>query len=509
MSTGNNLKWGAALSYINEGIAVIMAFLYTPLKIILLGQSEYGVYQLVASIISYLSLLSMGFGSSYMRFYARYKAKGEEKKIAKLNGMFLTIFGVMSIIALLIGGIMILNIRSVLGGKFTESEVLLARTLMSFLIFNIAMTFPISVFNNYLIANEEFVFIKIIAILQNILNPLLTFPLLMIGFRSKCLVIIATILTFAQLIIYIYVCVVKLGMKFVFREFEWSLLKEIWTFSFYIFLGMIVDQINWNVDKWILGRCIGAVSVAVYSLGAQINSLFLTFSTSISSVFIPKVNTIVATSDDNKELSELFIKIGRLQFFAVTYILLGFIFLGKYFIWLMGGAGYENAYYIAFILMLADVIPLIQNIGIEIQKAKNMHRFRALAYLIIAIGNVFLTFALVTHYDAIGAAIATGIAIVLGNGFIMNWYYWKMVGLDIIDFWKNILRLVLPLGIIFLCIVLVGQVYIVDSILKFIISGMIYSILYFGMMWLLGFNAYEKGLIIQIMEKIGNRWRHA
>ena len=41
-------------------------------------------------------------------------------------------------------------------------------------------------------------------------------------------------------------------------------MKEMTVFSSFIFINMVVDQINWNVDKFILGRFRGTVSVAVY-----------------------------------------------------------------------------------------------------------------------------------------------------------------------------------------------------------------------------------------------------
>ena len=66
----------------------------------LLGQSEYGLYQLVYSVVSYLSLLSLGFSSSYMRFYSRYKVENNEDEVARLNGMFLLIFMFLSVVCI-------------------------------------------------------------------------------------------------------------------------------------------------------------------------------------------------------------------------------------------------------------------------------------------------------------------------------------------------------------------------------------------------------------------------
>ena len=51
-------KSGVILSYISYGVYMLSAFLYTPIMLRLLGQSEYGLYQLVNSVVSYLGVLA-------------------------------------------------------------------------------------------------------------------------------------------------------------------------------------------------------------------------------------------------------------------------------------------------------------------------------------------------------------------------------------------------------------------------------------------------------------------
>ena len=91
-------KAGVLISYAGQAVKIMVGLFYTPVMLRHLGQSEYGLYQLVYSVVSYLSLLSLGFGSSYMRFYSRFKARKDEEAVAKLNGMFLLIFTALSVI---------------------------------------------------------------------------------------------------------------------------------------------------------------------------------------------------------------------------------------------------------------------------------------------------------------------------------------------------------------------------------------------------------------------------
>ena len=88
----NQLKMGTLLSYLTIAIQNISAIIYTPLMLRFLGQNEYGLYQLGSTTVSYLGLLSLGFSSSYVKFYYKYKVKDQEEEIRKLNGIFLLVF---------------------------------------------------------------------------------------------------------------------------------------------------------------------------------------------------------------------------------------------------------------------------------------------------------------------------------------------------------------------------------------------------------------------------------
>ena len=501
----NQLKIGVILSYITMFAQNIIGILYTPIMLRLLGKSEYGLYQLVYSVVSYLGLLSFGFGSAYVRFYSRYKAKNDEDGIARLNGMFITIFLIIALISVLAGSVLVFNVELIFKQGLTPSEISTARILMILMVFNLAVTFPSSVFDSYVTAHECYFFQRVVSLLQTVLNPFLTLPLLLMGYKSISLVAVTTILTVGKFIINMYYCRKKIDMRFKFKNMQFSLLKEIWVFSFFIFLNMIVDQINWSVDKFILGMFGGTVAVAVYAVGGQINTLYMSLSTSVSSVFIPRINTIVADSNDNKQLTDIFTRVGRIQFIVLALVLNGFILLGKYFISVWAGNGYDSAYYVVLLLIIPVTVPLIQNLGIEIQRAKNMHKFRSIIYFMIAIGNVLISIPLTKAYGEVGAAFGTAITMTLGNIIIMNWYYHARVKLNMKYFWSNIFKL-FPAILISFCIGLVAsKIITVNSIINFIIVGCIYAISYLICMYLFGLNSYEKGLFDGAINKVLRR----
>lgn len=499
----NQRKAGVILSYTSQLIKILSGVLYTPIMLRLLGQSEYGLYQLVYSVVSYLSLLSLGFGSSYIRFYS--KAKNEENEVEKLNGMFIIIFLVISCICLLCGVVMISNISSIFGNGLSGSEYKIAKILMMLMVFNLALTFPNSVFNSYISAHEEFIFQKTMNVLHNIMNPFITLPLLILGYGSIGMVLVTTFLTIVSFIVNILYCMKNLKMKFQFHDIQFSKFKELWSFTFFIFLNQIIDQINWSVDKFLIGRLSGTTAVAVYGIGSQINGYYVELSTSISNVFIPKVNRLIASSDDNCEVTELFIKVGRSQFMILSLVLSGFTFFGEKFIEYWAGKGYHQSYFVTLFLIIPVTVPLIQNLGIEIQRAKNKHKTRSIVYFFVALGNVFISIPLIDLYGPTGAAIGTAIALTVGNIMFMNWYYYCRLNIDIIKFWKSIFSIFPSLCIPCITGCIIRRLLDLDNIYVFLISGLTYVLVFLLCLWIWGMNDLEKKSAKEMSIKLKNR----
>lgn len=365
---------------------------------------------------------------------------------------------------------------------------------MSLLLLNLVFSLFSSVFSSYIMANEQFIFQKTLLLLKTIINPLIVLPVLLLGFKSIGLVLVTVFLGCAVNVINIIFCLKNLDMKFSFQNLDKALLYEITVFSSFIFINMIVDQINWNVDTFLLGILKGTSSVAVYSVAGQITLYYKTLSTSITSVFTPRIHYL-ATANNDHELTVLFVKIGRIQFLLLAMVFIGFSFWGKPFLVFWAGGEYIEAYYILIILLISLTVPLIQNTGIEIQKAKNKHRFRSLLYLFIAVLNVCISIPLCRILGGVGCAVGTAISLILGNGIIINIYYYKKIGIDIILFWKQILGIIPILIIPTVYGYLVQRLCNLYNIFIFLISGMGFVIIYTATAWFLGMNGYEKNLI--------------
>ena len=473
----------------------------------MLGQSEYGLFGTANSFIGYLSILSFGIGGAYIRFNAQARAAHDEVGERKLNGMFLTIYSVLSLLVLIGGIIFIYCVGFIVKDTFTPQELLELRLIMFNLTLNTIVSFVFNVVMMALQAYERFICIRVCLLLAGIMTPVANIIVMMSGGKAVALSTVSLIISTLMYVFFFFYARFKINMKFVFRGFNKSLMREVFIFSGFLFLNSVTDQLTFSTDNIVLGAVGGTAVVAVYSIGANFKGYFMNFSSSISSVFAPQVNRIVATNGEQKELDNIFIKIGRIQFLVVSLILIGYVCIGQDFISIWAGPDYKDAFWIGLLLMVAIFVPCFQNVGIEIQKAKNMHKARSIIYLVVAIVNVGLTIPFSMMFGGIGAALATTICMFMGTVVFMNFYYYKYVNLDIKRFWISIAKM-LP-GMIPVCIVggIINQMYVLDSYLKILIAAIVIMLIYCLSVWFLSLNSYEKDMFSKPVKKLINKFK--
>ena len=501
----NQLKAGAALNYVVILLNIAVGLLYTPYMLRMMGQSEYGLYSLVASVIGYLTVLDLGLGNAVVRYTAKYRAEGKTKEQYEMFGMIFVLYTIISLVAL-IGGIgLYLNVDAMFGSTMTDVELSKARIMMLILVFNLAFTFPMSIFGSIMTAYERFIFPKAINLIRTLLNTAIMIALLEMGYKAIAMVVLQTVFNVATLIINFLYCKYKLKIKIMFARFQWGFLREVAIYSFWIFLNVIMDKIYWSTGQFILGIVAGTVAISVFAVAIQFQAMYMQFSTAISGVFLPKVTGMVTLRNSNKEISDLFIKTGRIQNIIMAMILFGFLTFGRPFVNLWAGPEYSDAYIITCLFFISLYIPLIQNLGITILQARNQMKFRSLLYIVIASVALVLQYFFAKLWGGIGCAFAIAGALFVGQGIIMNVYYRIKQGLDIRRFWVEITKMNLAPAILSILSFIVMQKYAIDNWLTLAVCICLYAFIYIVVLYKLSMNEYERTLFVEPIRKILKR----
>ncbi|MCQ2596875.1 MAG: oligosaccharide flippase family protein [Treponema sp.] len=502
----NQLKIGAILTYFTLLLGNAIALLYTPFMLRKLGQSEFGLFSLANAVVGYLTILDFGFGSATIRYTAKYKAENQLEKANSMYGMFIVLYAMIGVLTFVLGFVLSLFADRLFAKGLSVEEIKIVRRLLILASINLAVSFPFGVFTSIITAYEKFVFLKINTLVRQCLNPLIYVPVLLLGYKSTGLIVASSILNLSFLLINLIYCFVKLRIRIDFKKFDWSLLKEIITYSVWIFVGNIVFQLWWNAGQFLLGIYASSIAIAIYSLAMQFKSYFESFATAISGVFLPRMTTMASNGASNEEFSDYFIKVGRLQYIVVALVTTGFILFGKQFIAVWAGPDYAQAFYITIMLFIPLSLIDTQTLGITILQAKNKHKFRAVLYLCVVVVCIVISIPFIKLYGALGCMCATVAALVIGNLLIMNWYYSRKIGLNIKKYWLELLKMT-P-GIIFITVISFFVIKFIPTLDRYKVllpAMLIYCVLYFIVLYFLSFNDYEKNLFKNLFRKIARR----
>lgn len=497
----NQRKKGAVLSYVSIIANTLVQLLYTPFLIRMLGQSEYGLYSLVNSIIGYLTVLDLGFGNAIVVYTAKYRAQKKYDEEKKLHGMFFLIFCIIAVIAGILGIILYFNVDNLFGNTMTTLELKKAKIMMLILTFNLVITFIFNIYSSILNAYERFTFQKTMSILNTLLRPLLMIPFLFLGYKSITMVLIITLINVFVLISNYFYCRKKLNIRIKFSGFDKTMFNVVFGYSIWIFLGTIADKVNWNVDQFILGAISGTIAVSIYSIASQLNSLFINLSTAISGVLLPKMSKMVASNATSEELSNEFIKVGRIQYLVIFLMASGLVLFGKEFIKIWAGDGFITSYYVSLWLIVPLCIPLIQNLGLSIMQALNKYRFRTMSMFVMSFINIILSIILAKKYGPVGCAIGTALSLIIVNVILMNIYYCKEINLNIKKFWFEIFKMTVPNIIPIIIILILMKLININGLLSILIFGSIYTIIYCITSYYLSMNNYERNIVNKVLIK--------
>ncbi|MBR6124025.1 oligosaccharide flippase family protein [Candidatus Saccharibacteria bacterium] len=498
----SQLKIGALLSYVVLALQNLVGLVYTPFMLRMMGKSEYGLYSIAASIVAYLTILDLGFGNAIVRYTAKYRAEGEQEKQYRMFGMFFLLYCGIGFITLIVGGVLYLNAENIFDASMTAVELQRTKWILVLMVVNLAVSFPFSLFGSVITAYEQFVFQKVVAIVRIVLNTATMVVLLTMGYRAVAMVVVATIFNVVTLGMNFWYCNHYLKIKLKFGMFQWEFLKEVSIYSFWIFLNVIMDRIYWSTGQFVLGAYAGTAVVAVYAVAIQLQQMYMSFSTAISGVFLPKVTAMAVKDSDGKAISDLFIKMGRIQYCIMALVLTGFFLFGHQFICLWAGEGYDNAYTIALLFFVPLTIPLCQNLGITILQARNQMKFRSLLYLFISLASLGAQIPLSKYYGGIGCALAIAGALTLGQILIMNVYYQVRQRINIVRFWLEIFKMSIAPVCMTAITYHILQQFALDTVVKLVVGIVLYLLVYLPMFFVLSMNSYERDLVLRPIKNV-------
>lgn len=495
------VKIGAAITYILIILNALYGVFVTPYLISSLGEVEYGIYKTISSLSASLMVLDLGVGGTIMRYVSKYRASRQEEKIPNFLAMMI-VQAAIACCLLVVAGLLILSaLESMYLGTLNSAQIKKAKVLFLLLLINMIFHIIQNFVNGIITGYNKFFFgngIKLVRLLTRAVTIVA-----LIGIFKNSIVIAAVdlILTIVFLIIELLYVFFRLKTQIKLTYWEKSLFLESGKYTMLMFLTSIAAQVNNNLDNVLIGSLAGPTFVTVYSVGLLIFTMYENLSTAISGVMLPSVSNLLESDHANLKIQNLIVNVGRIQFMLLGATVVGFACIGREFIELWLGVGYEDAYIITLILMLPSLFELSVNVCLTVLRAKNMLTFRTLVLFASTLLNLLISIMAIKHWSYIGAALGTAASFIMGSLVVMNIYYHKKLKFPMIKIYGRIVSR------IWLCLVISGialyitSKYINGGIFKLVINIVVFCAVYATTLLLFGLKEEEKQNI-----PIINKW---
>lgn len=497
-----NRNKGIALSYLHTAVNMVCGLILSAFLLRTLGDTEYGIYQTIASFANCLVLLEFGMGTVIVRNISMCRGRGAETQELQRNisTIWTMTWGLCGLIAA-VSVLFYLVIPTIYAESMSPNQTAYAQRIFVFITGYLIMSFLLQTLNGVILAHEHYAYTPILTTVRTVVRMVLLIVILMQYRYAILIAVVDMTVNGACLAVSYGFCKKKLSIKLLPGVCDKVILRTALPLCLAIFLQAIVNQASQNAAKFLIGITMSPESVTLYSVALYIFSIFASLTTIPVSMYAPEVTRKVGAGLEGKELAGEIVEPCRLTALIGGMVLFGFVAVGRQFVGLLYGQAYLQAWYIAILLMVPVYINMVNGVLVNVLDALNKRMSRSLVLIVSTGVNIVLTIFWLDRWGLMGAAAAMALSTLLGQVLAMNVYYHKVLRIPVLWLFRQAFRGIWPYLIIGCAAALaVGQV-IPGQLVSFLVSGCLFVAIVLGGYTCFGMTESEK----QQLRKIVNR----
>jgi membrane protein EpsK len=483
-------------------VSIIIGIFLVPYFIGTLGIAAYGLIPLATFLMSYVTIITDSLNVAVSRFLTVDLQKQDYKKASRTFNTAL--FGLSGIIILLIPVVVLLSyyapkIFNVPAGQDFEVIVLFLGVSAAVLIRSWSSNFTVSLFAhnridliNVLNIIGVFVQVSLIVLLFTTFSPQLSY----IGFAylvSSIVFLFGAIILSKRINPHLHINI---------NDFDRLKLKELSYMGWWTVVNQIGSLLFLQIDLIVVNLLFGATVAGEYAVVFLWVTLIRGIAGTLSGILNPMILTYYAKEkfDQIIQVSRSAVK-GLGLFIALPIgLICGF---APQILTLWVGPQFADIAPLIWVLTLPMVINLCVMPLFVINVAFNKVRIPGIVTLFMGIGNVILAFSLplLMGWGFYGVAVAGAIMLTLKNTFFTPWYATKVMGISSNTFTKSMISGLLATLFIAGLSGIIGNIFTISSLINLVIFCGIISIIYLIVIWYIGFNQFERGIITTYIPK--------
>lgn len=349
-----NVVWNWAGTLTNAAAA----FLLAPFLIHRLGATTYGIWILIGSMSSYFGQIDLGVHGSVGRQVAFYRGRTDRHGI---NSTVSTGFALCCGVALIVlTAIALANHLFFSAFTIPPEQLQSTRTALYLVMVNLAITFPLSLFDGVLWAHERFDLLNMIDIPAAVLRAGLSCWLVVRGYGLVGLAIMTLTVSVAVGAAKLIVSLrldreLRISPRYVTRQ----AMRELYSYGLKTVVISIARMTRLQFTPLLLGSLLSPAAVTFYSIPKRLLEYTEKLFAASTGVLTPMAASLHARGDDAGQ-REILLRGGRIATTLSLLFLAFFVGLGKPLITLWMGATWSGAYTLLVILALGETIALSQ-----------------------------------------------------------------------------------------------------------------------------------------------------
>lgn len=429
-SAAANLIAGTVTRYVVLALNIAVGVVLMPFTVRHLGQTQYGLWMLVASLTTYFQLLDLGYGNGVVRHLVDADRRGDMTEVNCIASTFVCVYSAIGVVA----AVAIAATAGFVVPRFphlAHAQVRLAQVLLAILGARVAIGFPLTVFGAVTNARQGFVLNNLVAGGTVVVSAAATYLVLDRGRGLLMLVATTTAINLLGYTGYAWIAYrIMPHLKLRAASFSLTRWRDVTSFSVYLFVINLAGQISFNVDNIVIGAALGPASVAVYAIALRLAEYQRRLCDQFSGMLFP-VAMAFGADGDRAALRRTLVDGNRIAMVLVagaSVCLIGFSgpLIGR---WM--GPAFAASVLPFNVLAIAGMIVVSQAASSNVLIAVGRHRLVTWIWLVESAANLALSVVLVRTIGLPGVAIGTLVPLVFGHLFVMLAAACRAVGITV------------------------------------------------------------------------------
>jgi len=483
-------------SQVDRAVDAVVFLVLIPFVVHTVGKEEWGLWSLIWAVVSLFTLIDLGFGTSVVKYVADARGKRDPARLRRVICTLFWVFVAQSTVLAVVSFSLYQNFDSLF--ELPHQLRPIAEVVFLVAASGFLLKLPLAMFRGVLVGDQKTWLANGYHIGTNLVYfsaVLLILPMSPSLRTFAWLNWIATLLP-ALLVAVHCATTMRREVSIAPRYFDWSVLREIWGFSFYLMLIQIAALVGSRVDTFVVKSALPLTAVAVYAIGLRVTDEARTFCIQITRTLTPVVAELHSAGAQER-LVRVWLTGTRFTVAFATPLLIGCAVLARPLVLAWMGPEFEETIVPMQLLLLASLGSLVHGNSQSQLSMCGDQRFLALAMILGQILNLGLSMGLVVEFGLIGVAAASLVGPLATDVCLVQPRMRGRFGVGLPAFYRQtLLPSVLP------CLAMVAvqhslrQVWLVDALWEVALLEAINVVVFWVAFWWLGVAPEERQYVV-------------